>query len=485
MYQDLRLNHTRPLYLQIKDFLKEQIVQGTLGPGSRLPATRELAALVDVGRNTVILAYQELEDDGYIYQVKGQGAFIAQIEAKPDHSIALDWEALLSAEAKLATELDIEKKELRWEKGLISFKSISPDGTLFGVNEFKKAFLERFALEGEKVLNYGYAKGYKPLSDYLAQYLQQKGVNLTGKSLIITNGFTEGFNLLLRALTQPGDAVLCENPTHNTALKIMRLAGLNIAGIPMREDGVDLGELEKTLTQQPVKLGFIIPSYHNPTGLVMSFEKRMAVFDLFSRSRVPLVEDGFNEELRFSGSHVAPLVALAGEGNNVIYLGSFSKILFPGLRIGWVLGDEILVSYLESLKRSLNIHTSFLDQAILYEYLRSGQFEKYLKKARRLYREKHETAVVLAQKYIPCRKVWGEGGLHIFIELDEGKDARRILAECRRRDVIFMPGDIFFSDHGGRNTFRLGISRVSPAEMEIGFRIIGEVITSMDAKEKA
>lgn len=247
----------------------------------------------------------------------------------------------------------------------------------------------------------------------------------------------------------------------------------------MEANGINLTDLEEHLAKEQFKLGFLIPSYHNPTGLVMTPEKRVAVLKIFEKYQVPVVEDGFNEELRYYGSHVAPLMALAGPAGAVVYLGSFSKVLFPGLRIGWIMADAKLISYLESIKRSMNIHTSFLDQAILYEYLQSGSFEKYLRKARKVYREQHQTATRIAAEYIPCRRIWGEGGLHIFIELDEALDARLVLAECYKRGVLFMPGDIFYTDGGGKNTFRLGISRVSQEEMERGFRIIGEVIKEL------
>ena len=160
----------------------------------------------------------------------------------------------------------------------------------------------------------------------------------------------------------------------------------------------------------------------------------------------------------------------------------FLEDLFPGLRIGWVLADRELISYLESIKRSRNIHTSFLDQALLYEYLQSGRFERYLKNARRVYRERHKTAVELAKRYIPAKRIWGQGGLHVFIELPEELNARQVLAESLKRNVIFMPGDIFYTDGGGHNTFRLGISRVNRDQMEEGFKIIGEVINGLKAK---
>ncbi len=479
MFNDLVIDGKRPAYLQIRDHLKDLILKGILQAGVRLPSTRDLSSILKVSRNTIIMAYQYLEDDGFVYTVRGQGAYVARIEVKKgENGVKFDWSELISDFAKQASDLDIEKRELRWEKGMISFKSIAPDENLFDVNEFKKAFLNRFALEGSKLLNYGYARGYKPLIEYLIQYMKNKGVDPLGKELLVTNGFTEGFNLVLTALTEPEDRIVCENPTHNTAVKIMKLSGLEPIGIPMKEDGLDLDFLEESLTKNAVKAGFLVPSYHNPTGLVMPLDKRLQVLQIFAKHRIPLIEDGFNEELRYSGTHVAPLTALSGKGNNLIYLGSFSKVLFPGLRIGWIMADRELISHLESIKRSLNIHTSFLDQAVLSEYLQSGQFEKYLKKARKVYKERHEAAIKLVKKYIPCKKVWGEGGLHIFIEL-ERLNAREVLAQCHQKQVIFMPGDIFFTDSGGENTFRLGISRVKPNDMEKGIKIIGEVIREM------
>jgi DNA-binding transcriptional MocR family regulator len=397
----------------------------------------------------------------------------------------LAWDQRLTAHAKAAVDLDIEKSELKWERGMISFKSIAPDGALFPTADFKRAFLDRFALEEGKILNYGYAQGYRPLLEYLGEYLKNKGVEPEGKAILVTNGFTEGLNLVLAGIAEPGDGIVTENPTHNTALKIFKLRDLQIYGVPLTEKGIDLELLAETLATKPVKAGFLIPSYHNPTGLVMSPESRRAVLEVFARYQVPIVEDGFNEELRYSGAHVAPLLALAGKGNNVVYIGSFSKILFPGLRLGWVMADRDLIAALESIKRSMNIHTSFLDQALLYEYLKNGSFEKYLRRARKVYRARHEAAIRLATALIPHRRIWGEGGLHIFVELAPKLNARQILAACYRRGVLFMPGDLFYTDGGGANTFRLGIGRVSEAEMATGFKIIGEVISEFEEEKNA
>ena len=162
------------------------------------------------------------------------------------------------------------------------------------MEEFKKAFLNRISIEGHKILNYGYAKGYKPLIEYLLKYMNTKGVDTKGKDIIITNGFTEGLEMLLTAYTNKGDKIICENPTHNTAIKIMKVHGLEVVGVSMTEEGIDTNELEEKLKSNNIKFGYLIPSYHNPTGIVMKGERRYSVYNLFKKYNVPIIEDGFN-----------------------------------------------------------------------------------------------------------------------------------------------------------------------------------------------
>ncbi|HDR7768533.1 TPA: PLP-dependent aminotransferase family protein, partial [Bacillus paranthracis] len=162
--------------------------------------------------------------------------------------------------------------------------------------------------------------------------------------------------------------------------------------------------------------------------------------------------------------------------NNVIYISSFSKVLFPGLRVGWIIADKELIHYLESVKRARTIHTSTLDQAVLFQYLHEGYFEKYLKKARSVYKKKYELAVGACNEYIPFQRMTGDGGLHLFIELEEKIHARTLLQKCYEQGVTFSPGDVFYSDGGGANTFRLGFSRLKEEEIVRGIKIIGDTI---------
>ncbi|MGL4873422.1 MAG: PLP-dependent aminotransferase family protein [Clostridium sp.] len=478
IFSSLDFNEKEPIYKQIENYIKNMIDKKMIAGNGKLPATRELGRILGVSRNSIITAYENLEQEGVLYTVKGKGTFVTPVESDVSEKWSISWESKLNRYGKVANELDVVKSEIPWERGIISFKSISPDGALFNIEELKKAFLNRISIEEHKILNYGYAKGYKPLIDWLLEYMKKKGVDVRGKDILITNGFTEGLDMILSAFTKDGDKIICENPTHNTAIKIMKANGIDIVGIKMNDDGIDEKELREHLEKEDIKFGYLIPSYHNPTGLVMKGEKRKEVYEIFKEYNVPILEDGFSEELLYNSTHLSPIASFDVSGSGVIYLSSFSKILFPGLRIGWILADEKLINLLESVKRCKNIHTSFLDQGILYDYLKQGYFDKNIKKVKKAYKEKYKFAISCIKKYVKPKKVWGEGGLHIYIELDN-ISSRKLLEECYKKKVIFTPGDIFSVDSSSDNAFRIGLPRVSMEEIEKGIKIIGETIKEM------
>ncbi|CAH0121221.1 MULTISPECIES: PLP-dependent aminotransferase family protein [unclassified Paenibacillus] len=488
MFQDFKLGGDRPVAIQVKEYVKRLIIKGALQADQKLPSTREMSGLLKVSRNTVIAAYEGLEDDGFAYAIPGKGSYVAAMAghlatdnggANGSAAWQIDWKARMNEYAVSAVELDMMKQGIRAPKGTISFTSIAPDERLFDLGAVRRAFMDRMAIEGQVLLNYGYAKGYKPLIDYLMRYMENKGVDISGKDMLITSGFTEGFDIVLSALRPSArrGAAICENPTHHTAIKNLKLQGFAVTGIPMEPDGIDVEHLEAVLRKQTnsFDLAYLTPSYHNPTGIVMSPAKRSAVMKLMTRYRIPVIEDGFNEELRYSGAHVAPLIATAGRGNGVIYIGSLSKVLFPGLRVGWVLGDRALIDSLESIKRARTIHTSTIDQSILYQYLLNGNFDKYVKKARMEYKRKYELTKACCETYLSEAKLSGDGGLHLFLTFPSGVSTRQLLEACVEQGVIFTPGDKFFIQEGeGTNTLRLGFSRVSDENIERGIRIIGE-----------
>ncbi|MMZ51395.1 2-aminoadipate transaminase [compost metagenome] len=486
MFQDFKLVSDRPVSIQVKEYVNRLIIKGALQADQKLPSTREMSVLLKVSRNTVIAAYESLEDDGFTYAIPGKGSYVAAMVSRSvvdnggsDDSATweIDWKARMNEYAVSAVDLDMMKQGIRAQKGTISFTSIAPDEQLFDLGDVRRAFMDRMAIEGQVLLNYGYAKGYKPLIDYLMHYMENKGVDIIGKDMLITGGFTEGFDIVLSALRPSSrrGAAICENPTHHTAIKNLKLQGFEITGIPMECDGIDVERLEEVLQTNSFDLAYLTPSYHNPTGIVLSPAKRSAVMKLMARHQIPVIEDGFNEELRYSGAHVAPLIATAGQGNGVIYIGSFSKVLFPGLRVGWVLGDRALIDTLESIKRARTIHTSTIDQSILYQYMLNGNFDKHVKKARTEYKRKYELTKACCEAHLPEAQVSGDGGLHLFLTFPTGVNTRQLLEACTEQGVIFTPGDRFFIQEGeGTNTLRLGFSRVTDENIERGIQIIGK-----------
>ncbi|OMF74883.1 GntR family transcriptional regulator [Paenibacillus peoriae] len=486
MFQDFKLVSDRPVSIQVKEYVNRLIIKGALQADQKLPSTREMSVLLKVSRNTVIAAYEGLEDDGFTYAIPGKGSYVAAMVGQSavdnggsDGSATweVDWKARMNEYAVSAVDLDMMKQGIRAQKGTISFTSIAPDEQLFDLGDVRRAFMDRMAIEGQVLLNYGYAKGYKPLIDYLMHYMENKGVDIIGKNMLITGGFTEGFDIVLSALRPSArrGAAICENPTHHTAIKNLKLQGFEITGIPMECDGIDVERLEEVLQNNSFDLAYLTPSYHNPTGIVMSPAKRSAVMKLMARHQIPVIEDGFNEELRYSGAHIAPLIATAGQGNGVIYIGSFSKVLFPGLRVGWVLGDRALIDTLESIKRARTIHTSTIDQSILYQYMLNGNFDKHVKKARTEYKRKYELTKTCCEVHLPEAQVTGDGGLHLFLTFPTGVNTRQLLEACNEQGVIFTPGDKFFIQEGeGTNTLRLGFSRVTDENIERGIQIIGK-----------
>ena len=481
LFSDFKLKNDEPIYLQIKNHISNMIDKGLIPNNSKLPSSRELSKIWKVSRNSVILAYEELKSEGYLYSVSGKGTFACSKSSKINSSWHIDWDNIENSYCKIANEMDIIKSEIPWRSDLISFKSISPNGELFDIEELKKSFLNRISLEGHKILNYGYARGYKPLIEYLTTYMNSKGINTSNKDILITNGFTEGLDMILSSFTQRGDFIICENPTHNTAIKLFKSYGINLIGIDINKDGLNFDMLENKLFEHSnnpdtkIKFAYITPSYHNPTGIVMSPENRYKFYNLMKKYNIAIIEDGFNEELLYSSSHIFPIASLDNHSNGVVYIGSFSKILFPGMRIGWILGDKNIINKLESVKRCKNIHVSFLDQGILYDYLYNGGFEKYVKKIRKFYGDKFNFAYECIEKYVANEYILGDGGLHIFIKF-KNISSRELLRKCHEKGVIFMPGDIFYVNNEGYDTLRLGFSRLSFEDIEKGIKIIGECI---------
>ena len=299
LFFNFELNKNEPVYIQIKNYIEDLITKGLLPINSKLPSTRELCSILNVSRNSVLSAYEELKTEGLVYSIKGQGTFVKEQSSVRTSSWNVDWSLYENDYTKNVNKMDSSKNEITWKSNLISFKSISPAGDQFDMEELKRAFLNRFNLEGHKLLNYGYAQGYKPLIEFLIQYMNKKNVDSTNKDILVTNGFTEALNIIISSLTKPGDYILCENPTHNVSLKIFKSYNLNILPMNLDKNNLDFESINDTLKKYKGKIKFvyITPSYNNPTGIVLSPEDRFKFYNIMKENNIALIEDGFNEEL--------------------------------------------------------------------------------------------------------------------------------------------------------------------------------------------
>ncbi|HUU13443.1 MAG TPA: PLP-dependent aminotransferase family protein, partial [Terriglobia bacterium] len=360
----------KPLYVQIRDQIRQRIVSGDIKVGERLEPSRELAKRLGVHRTTIANAYAELEAEGLIEGTVGRGTFISPLAAtlrsgeRIRRRAANDflWDGLFAQPQEddslgrlMASALD---------PGVISFAATHGPPDLGPADLVRRATEAVFRREGGKLLMYGSSDGYPPLKRYLQGRLRRDGIPVELDEILIASGCQQSLDLIRRALIAPGEAVAIENPTYTGLWNVFSMPGVRRIGIPVGDDGMDLDILEAALDQNKVKLIFASPNFHNPTGRTMSLAGRKRLLELAGRFQVPIVEDDIYGSLRYRGRELPPLKALDTAGL-VIYVNSFSKVGFSGFRVGWIVAPARVIERLRPVKQLADLHTNILGQAIL------------------------------------------------------------------------------------------------------------------------
>ncbi len=478
-----------PLARQIQLHLERLIGQGLLRPGVKLPATRELARDLHVNRTTVAAAYEELVAAGWARAHVGQGTFVAdhlpeRVEPAPPPARPVSWGGLLSKRAQVigaeARRREAYSQMARPAAGAISFAGGMPDSALFPTDGFRRVLNAVIREEGRELLQYYPAAGYAPLRQYLSSYLLRFGVEARPEEILIVNGSQQGFDLVARTLLDPGDAVAIEQPSYPRAVQVFRAFGAELLPVPMREGGLGLPELERLLERQAPKFLYCQPSAHNPTGLTMPAAARQRLLELAARHRLPIVEDGFDGALYYGERPPSPLKASDAAGQ-IVYIGTFSKILFPGLRLGWIVAAPELIERLEMAKQLVDIHTSPLIQAAVYHFCHRRLLERHQVRVRREYERRRNALVAALAAHMPAGTTWTEprGGFSLLVTLPEGMDARALLPRAVARGTVFTPGDAFFVDGGGERALRLSFSSVPHGQVEEGVRRLAEAVRDL------
>jgi len=483
-----RDNHI-PLARQIQSHLERLIREGLLAPGVKLPASRELARDLGVNRATVVVAYEELVAAGVARSHVGQGTFVAPragdgaqaaaLETRPPARI--DWAALLSRSARIVESDEERRRALvptaRPEASVISFAGGMPDSALFPTDAFRRVLNEVVRDEGTELLQYYPATGYPPLRRYLSTYLLRFGVEAPPDQILIVNGSQQGFDLIARTFIDPGDHVAIEQPTYPRAMQVFRAFGAQLVGVPWGADGPAVRTLERVVARQSPKLFYCQPTSHNPTGMAMSGDTARRLLAVAAREQLPIVEDGFDPTLHYGERPVAPLKALDRDGI-VLYIGTFSKILFPGLRLGWLVAPSPVIERLAAAKQLADLHTSALLQAAVHRFCERRLLDRHAVRVAREYARRCTVLLESLRRRMPADVHWTEphGGFSLLLTLPAGMSAAALLPRALERGVAFTPGSPFFLDETGDSRLRLSFSSLPAARVDEGVRRLADTI---------
>jgi 2-aminoadipate transaminase len=392
----------------------------------------------------------------------------------------IDWQDLYAERTERMRASDIrEILKVTAQPDVISLAGGLPAPELFPVDEYRRAFEWVLETDGAQALQYGPSEGYRPLREVLAQRLTRFGMPSSADDILITNGSQQALDLLGKVFLDPGDAVLVERPTYLGALQAFNQYQPTYVAVGMDDDGMQVDQVERALQSKHhrIKLIYALPNFQNPTGRSMSLERRAQLVEVARRFGVPVVEDDPYGELRYEGEHLPTLKSLDRDGL-VIYLGTFSKILAPGFRLGWIVaGPEVLETLLHA-KQPSDLHTGMAQQMATWQVARDGFVDSHVEHIKAFYRERRDVMLRALEEHFPpdAHFTRPAGGLFVWAELPSFIDTRELLQDAVREKVAFVPGQGFHSDHSGTNTMRLNFSNVPPELLREGIRRLGHAI---------
>jgi len=359
---------------------------------------------------------------------------------------------------------------------IISFAGGLPNPKYFPVQEVAKAAKMVLSECGEAALQYSTTEGYLPLREMIADRYAKKGVKVSASEILITNGSQQALDLLGKVFLNKGDGVILERPTYLAAIQSFGFFEPKFRSIPLQEDGVDPMALERALSKGDSKLFYSVPNFQNPTGITYSSDKLRAVAEKLRDCSTIFIEDNPYGDLRFMGEDRPSMKNYLGE--SAVLLGSFSKIVAPGVRLGWVCACEEIMEKLIVAKQASDLHSNYLCQRILHQYLKDNDIERHITKIRKAYKEQRDFMVQTMQETFPedVSFTRPEGGMFLWVTLSEGMSSLDLFNRAIKEKVAFVPGLAFYADGGGSNTMRLNFSNSDNQRIFEGITRLGKVI---------
>ena len=459
-------NSSTPLYRQIAETIRARVADGALPRGTRLPTVRQLAKDLGTTTLTVQTAYSDLQSEGWITAVVGRGTFV---EALPRPAAVIgSMGQNLTPDGVLSDETKIQQV-----MGLRSLASSDPDPASYPVEAFSEVLGE--ASRDPALLAYGPAEGDARLRVALAEHLRGRGVGVAPDTILVTRGVTHALSLLTRALAQPGDTVLVSSPTYLGFLNTLQARGVTPLGVPLDDEGPDLGVLEHLLDKHRPRFFYTVPTYHNPTGRSVGSARREALLSLADRRGFVVLEDDIYGHLPIDGDAPPPLY---GKGaSTIVYTGGFSKALMPALRTGYVLAPPALLERLRFLRQAEDLCGSTFTERALALFLERGYFDTHLDRTLPKLKVKRDALLDALERFMPRGVTWTvpQGGFNLWVSLPKGGFADLYSATLQRR-VAFAPGHAFLAPPSERYHFRLCFGMLPPEQLVAGVQTIAELV---------
>ena len=466
-----------PLYRQLYENLRQAILAGQLAAGTRLPSTREIASELGLSRNTVMNAFEQLLAEGYVEGHVGSGTFVSQ--ALPDELLTARaglknhpfhtprGEKKFSRRGELMVTSQV-RAACPWLGGIQPFRTGLPALDAFPFETWQKIVTRHWRRPQRDLLGYGDPAGYRPLRESIASYLgAARAVRCTPEQVIVVAGTQQAVDLVARVLLDTGDAVWIEDYGYLAARGALTAAGARLVPVPVDEEGIDVAAGARAC--EKARLVYVSPSHQYPLGVTLSLGRRLALLEWASRAGAWVVEDDYDSEFRYSGRPLAAMQGLDEEGR-VIYLGTFSKVLFPSLRLGYMVVPEDMVEAFSAARALVGWCSPVVDQAVVADFIEEGHFARHIRRMRALYAERQEALVRAAREGLDglLEIMPAAAGMHLLGWLPDGVDDAAAAEVCAARGVQTQPLSAFALRPVSRGGLVLGYAAYNEREIREG-----------------
>ena len=369
------------------------------------------------------------------------------------------------------------------DEDMISFAGGLPNPQSFPVEAIKDATSKVLTEDGEKVLQYSTTEGYRPLRELIAQRYKRQGLKVEVDDILITNGSQQCLDLVGKIFLDRDDGVVMERPTYLAAIQAFGLYEPRFHSVPLLSDGVDTKALENILKEEDIKLFYSVTSFQNPTGITYSRDKREKVAEILTEHDTILVEDNPYGEIRFMGEDIPPIKSQLPDS---ILFGTFSKIVSPGMRMGWIVAPPEVMDKLITAKQASDLHSNYFTQRVVYQYLQNNDVDIHIQKIRKLYKSQRDEMVRSIREYLPegVKHTAPEGGMFLWVTLPEGMSSMDLFELALEEKVAFVPGETFYTESPEKNTMRLNFSNSSEEEIIKGMKRLGKSIEKLQDVKK-